>query len=214
MSFYANDYRKQFNDQRRRLVEIVIFEAMETDYGAKFSNQFKVGDAVSKEKVREWKCRLLDFAQAYTDEQLINAVDACCQASPDFPPTLRAIQTAMREADTEKRRREQQAEVSQRERLPINPAGLEQIKSLWDAAKGRAYSAKKPETPEEQLQARIEWRDRVKAHELLVLPFTVAQYEKMGYVGHPDRTLPMSRAITQAVHYFASQHGLTMQPGV
>jgi hypothetical protein len=211
MSLYPSNYLNQSNPERRRLVEL-IYTMMETDYGAKFTSHFKDGDMASKEKAREWKCRLLDFAQAYTDEQLVNAVDSCCLASPEFPTTIRTIQNALREADTEKRKREQQAEVSQRERLPVNPKGLEHIQALWDAAKGKASSAKKPETPEEQLQARIEWRDRVKDHELLVLSFTIAAHEKAGLCGHPDRTLKLSKAITEDVHYFASQHGLTMQP--
>ena len=69
-----------------------MFGALVADYGQRFTSQIR--DEMTPER---WKKRLIQLVADYDPALLVDGYDDAARASPDFPPSLRAIQSAVRE---------------------------------------------------------------------------------------------------------------------
>lgn len=69
-----------------------VFGVLVADYGSRFTSQLR--DEMTPDR---WKKRLIQLCAEYSPAMLVDGYDDAARASPDFPPSLRAIQAAVRE---------------------------------------------------------------------------------------------------------------------
>lgn len=69
-----------------------MFGALVADYGNRFTAQ--IGAEMTPDR---WKKRLIQLVKDYDPRLLVDGYDDAARQSPDFPPTMRQIQAAVRE---------------------------------------------------------------------------------------------------------------------